>query len=416
MDNLNLEEIRKEISAINDEMLALFVKRMELSSQVAAYKIANLASMLVKLHADVHVLMTQNATNFINPITFETLTNHKCLVDTFDRNFNYNVEHVSLAKKADVMLIAPASANVIGKIANGIADDMLTTTAMACRCKKIIAPAMNTNMFVNPIVQDNIEKLKRFGMEVIEPDVGYLACGDTGAGKMPSETVLLDYILKEIHYEKDMAGLKVLVTAGATKEAIDPVRFISNHSTGKMGIAIARTAMERGADVTLVAASVSVEFPPFVKVIPVVSAKDMFEAVAAEAEKQDIIIKVAAVADFTPVTTAEEKIKKKGEGATLELTNTTDILKYLGEHRKEHQFLCGFSMETQNMLENSRAKLEKKNIDMIVANNLKVAGAGFGTDTNVVTMITKKEVKELELMDKSKVAEEILTYIVEQRG
>ncbi len=386
------------------------------TGSIAAYKIANLASMLVKLHADVHVLMTENATNFINPITFETLTNHKCLVDTFDRNFNYNVEHVSLAKKADVLLIAPASANVIGKLANGIADDMLTTTALACRCKKIISPAMNTNMFVNPIVQDNIEKLKRFGMEVIEPDVGYLACGDTGAGKMPSETVLLDYILKEIHFEKDMKGLKVLVTAGATKEAIDPVRFISNHSTGKMGIAIARTAMERGAEVTLVAAGVSVPLPPFVKVISVVSAKDMFEAVAAESDKQDIIIKVAAVADFTPAHTAEEKIKKKGEGATLELTNTTDILKYLGENRKEHQFLCGFSMETEHMLENSRAKLERKNIDMIVANNLKTKGAGFGTDTNVVTMITKKQVKELELMDKSKVAEEILTYILEQRG
>lgn len=386
------------------------------TGSIAAYKIANLASMLVKLHADVHVLMTENATNFINPITFETLTNHKCLVDTFDRNFNYNVEHVSLAKKADVLLIAPASANVIGKLANGIADDMLTTTALACRCKKIISPAMNTNMFENPIVQDNIEKLKRFGMEVIEPDVGYLACGDTGAGKMPSETVLLDYILKETHFKKDMKGLKVLVTAGATKEAIDPVRFISNHSTGKMGIAIARTAMERGAEVTLIAGSVSVDLPPFVKVIPVISAKDMFEAVAAEADKQDIIIKVAAVADFTPVHTAEEKIKKKGEGAVLELTNTTDILKYLGEHRKKHQFLCGFSMETENMLENSRTKLERKNIDMIVANNLKTQGAGFGTDTNVVTMITRDEVKELELMDKSKVAEEILTYILEQRG
>ena len=330
------------------------------TGSIAAYKIANLASMLVKLHADVHVLMTENATNFINPITFETLTNHKCLVDTFDRNFNYNVEHVSLAKKADVLLIAPASANVIGKLANGIADDMLTTTALACKCKKIISPAMNTNMYENPIVQDNIVKLKGFGMEVIEPDVGFLACRDTGAGKMPSETVLLDYILKEIHYEKDMVGLKVLVTAGATKEAIDPVRFISNHSTGKMGIAIARNAMERGAEVTLVAGSVSVPLPPFVKVIPVVSAKDMFEAVKAEQEKQDIIVKVAAVADFTPVTTAEEKIKKQGASTTLDLTNTTDILKYLGEHRKENQFLCGFSMETENMLENSKGKLERK--------------------------------------------------------
>ena len=386
------------------------------TGSIAAYKIANLASMLVKLHADVHVLMTENATNFINPITFETLTNHKCLVDTFDRNFNYNVEHVSLAKKADVLLIAPASANVIGKMANGIADDMLTTTALACKCKKIISPAMNTNMYENPIVQDNIEKLKRYGMEVIEPDVGFLACRDTGAGKMPSETVLLDYILREIHYEKDMDGLKVLVTAGATREAIDPVRFISNHSTGKMGIAIARTAMERGADVTLVAGNVSVPLPPFVKVIPVVSAKDMFEAVKAEQEKQDIIIKVAAFADFTPVTTADEKIKKQGASTTLELTNTTDILKYLGENRKEGQFLCGFSMETQNMLENSKAKLQRKNIDMIVANNLKTEGAGFGTDTNRVTMITKDDVKELELMDKSKVAEELLNYILEQRG
>ena len=386
------------------------------TGSIAAYKIANLASMLVKLHADVHVLMTENATNFINPITFETLTNHKCLVDTFDRNFNYNVEHVSLAKKADVLLIAPASANVIGKMANGIADDMLTTTALACKCKKIISPAMNTNMYENPIVQDNIEKLKRYGMEVIEPDVGFLACRDTGAGKMPSETVLLDYILREIHYEKDMDGLKVLVTAGATREAIDPVRFISNHSTGKMGIAIARTAMERGADVTLVAGNVSVPLPPFVKVIPIVSAKDMFEAVKAEQEKQDIIIKVAAVADFTPVTTADEKIKKQGASTTLELTNTTDILKYLGENRKEGQFLCGFSMETQNMLENSKAKLQRKNIDMIVANNLKTEGAGFGTDTNRVTMITKDDVKELELMDKSKVAEELLNYILEQRG
>lgn len=386
------------------------------TGSIAAYKIANLASMLVKLHADVHVLMTENATNFINPITFETLTNHKCLVDTFDRNFNYNVEHVSLAKKADVLLIAPASANVIGKLANGIADDMLTTTALACKCKKIISPAMNTNMYENPIVQDNIEKLKRFGMEVIEPDVGFLACRDTGAGKMPSETVLLDYILKEIHYEKDMAGLKVLVTAGATKEAIDPVRFISNHSTGKMGIAIARTAMERGAEVTLIVGNVSVSLPPFVKVIPVVSAKDMFEAVKAQQEAQDIIIKVAAVADFTPAVTAEEKIKKQGASTTLELTNTTDILKYLGEHRRADQFLCGFSMETENMLENSKAKLERKNIDMIVANNLKTEGAGFGVDTNCVTMITKNEVKELELMDKSKVAEEILSYILTQRG
>ena len=385
------------------------------TGSIAAYKIANLASMLVKLHADVHVIMTENATNFINPITFETLTNHKCLVDTFDRNFNYNVEHVSLAKKADVLMIAPASANVIGKLAHGIADDMLTTTALACSCKKIISPAMNTHMYENPILQDNLKILKKYGMEVIEPANGYLACGDTGAGKMPEPSQLLDYILREIHFEKDMAGLKVLVTTGATREAIDPVRFISNHSTGKMGIAIARTAMERGAEVTLIAGNVTVPLPPFVKVIPVVSAKDMFEAVRDVAEEQDIIIKVAAVADFTPVHTATEKIKKKTATNVLELTNTTDILKYLGEHRRKGQFLCGFSMETEKMLQNSRDKLEKKNVDMIVANNLKTQGAGFGTDTNVVTMITAKEVKELALMEKEKVAEEILNFILEQR-
>ncbi|MDE6312911.1 MAG: bifunctional phosphopantothenoylcysteine decarboxylase/phosphopantothenate--cysteine ligase CoaBC [Lachnospiraceae bacterium] len=387
------------------------------TGSIAAYKIASLASMLVKLHADVHVLMTENAANFINPITFETLTNHKCLVDTFDRNFNYNVEHVSLAKKADVLMIAPASANVIGKLAHGIADDMLTTTALACRCKKIISPAMNTNMYENPILQDNIETLKKYDMEVIEPDSGYLACGDTGSGKMPEPSVLLDYILKEIHYEKDMAGLKVLVTAGATREAIDPVRFISNHSTGKMGIAIARTAMERGAEVTLIAGNVTVPLPPFVNLKKVVSAKDMFEAVCQAAEEQDIIIKVAAVADFTPAHPASEKIKKTAVSNSnmLELTGTTDILKYLGEHRGKNQFLCGFSMETENMLENSRAKLERKKVDMIVANNLKTEGAGFGTDTNVVTMITKEEVRELVQMEKEKVAECLLDFIMEQR-
>lgn len=384
------------------------------TGSIAAYKIANLASMLVKLHADVHVLMTANATNFINPITFETLTNHKCLVDTFDRNFNYNVEHVSLAKKADVVMVAPASANVIGKIANGIADDMLTTTIMACKCKKIISPAMNTNMYENPILQDNLEKLRHYGMEVIAPNTGYLACGDTGAGKMPEPAELLDYILREIRYEKDMVGKRVLVTTGATKEAIDPVRFITNHSTGKMGIAIARCAMERGAEVTLVAGSVSVNLPPFVKVIPVVSAQDMFEVVKEEQPNQDIIIKVAAVADFTPVNVAGEKIKKQNGATTLELKHTTDILKYLGEHRKEGQFLCGFSMETENMLENSRAKLERKNIDMIVANNLKVEGAGFGTDTNVVTMITKNDAIELPQMSKEMVAKEILDKILDK--
>ena len=386
------------------------------TGSIAAYKIANLASMLVKLHADVHVIMTQNATNFINPITFETLTSHKCLVDTFDRNFNYNVEHVALAKKADVVLIAPASANVIGKLACGIADDMLTTTVLACKCKKIIAPAMNTNMFENPIVQDNLERLKRFGMEVIEPAVGYLACGDTGAGKMPEEKVLLDYILREIRYEKDMVGVKVLVTAGATREAMDPVRFITNHSSGKMGCAIARCAMERGAEVTLVAASVSVELPPFMKIIRVVSAQDMYEAVREHYAEQDIVIKVAAVADYTPMTTAEEKIKKQDGGFNLELKKTTDILKFLGENRKEGQFLCGFSMETENMIENSQAKLVKKNVDMIVANNLKTEGAGFGTDTNCVTLITKDKVTELAKMSKDEVASELLKAIQEKRS
>lgn len=386
------------------------------TGSIAAYKIANLASMLVKLHADVHVIMTQNATNFINPITFETLTSHKCLVDTFDRNFNYNVEHVALAKKADVVMIAPASANVIGKLACGIADDMLTTTVLACKCKKIIAPAMNTNMFENPIVQDNLERLKRFGIEVIEPAVGYLACGDTGAGKMPEEKVLLDYILREIRYEKDMVGVKVLVTAGATREAMDPVRFITNHSSGKMGCAIARCAMERGAEVTLVAASVSVELPPFMKIIRVVSAQDMYEAVREHYAEQDIVIKVAAVADYTPMTTAEEKIKKQDGGFNLELKKTTDILKFLGENRKEGQFLCGFSMETENMIENSQAKLVKKNVDMIVANNLKTEGAGFGTDTNCVTLITKDKVTELAKMSKDEVASELLKAIQEKRS
>lgn len=386
------------------------------TGSIAAYKIANLASMLVKLHAEVHVVMTKNATNFINPITFETLTSHKCLVDTFDRNFQYNVEHVALAKKADVVLIAPASANVIGKLACGIADDMLTTTVLACKCKKIIAPAMNTNMYENPIVQDNLKRLKQFGMEVIEPAVGYLACGDTGAGKMPEEKVLLDHILKEIRYEKDMAGVKVLVTAGATREAMDPVRFITNHSSGKMGCAIARCAMERGAEVTLIAASVSVELPPFMKVIRVVSAQDMYEAVREYYEEQDIIIKVAAVSDYTPAMVAEEKMKKQEGELNLELKKTTDILKFLGENRKEGQFLCGFSMETEHMIENSKAKLVKKNVDMIVANNLKTEGAGFGTDTNCVTLITKDEVTELAKMSKDEVAGELLRAIQVKRA
>lgn len=382
------------------------------TGSIAAYKIANLASMLGKLHADVHVLMTANATNFINPITFETLTGHKCLIDTFDRNFQYSVEHVSLAKQADVVLVAPATANVIGKLAHGIADDMLTTTVMACTCKKIISPAMNTNMFLNPVVQDNLEILRHYGMEVIEPDTGLLACKDVGAGKMPSEDVLLDHILQEICYEKDLEGRRVLVTAGPTVEAIDPVRFISNHSTGKMGYALARVAARRGAQVTLVSGPVDLEAPRFVEVIPVQSAAQMFDEVTGRASQNDIIIKAAAVADYTPASVAVEKIKKKDGDNAITLTRTKDILAWLGEHRRPDQFLCGFSMETENMLENSRAKLEKKHVDMIVANNLKVAGAGFGVDTNVVTLITGDRVEELPQMTKEQVAEKILDAIV----
>lgn len=384
------------------------------TGSIAAYKIANLASMLVKLHADVQVLMTQNATNFIHPTTFETLTSHKCLIDTFDRNFQYSVEHVALAKQADVVLIAPASANVIGKLANGIADDMLTTTVMACRCKKIISPAMNTAMYENPIVQDNLKKLKHYGMEIIEPAVGLLACHDVGAGKLPSEDILLQYILKEAACEKTMADKRVLVTAGPTVEAIDPVRYITNHSTGKMGYAIAREAMLRGAKVTLVTGPVAIDPPMFVDVVPVTSAADMFEAVAGRAQEQDIIIKAAAVADYTPVTTATEKIKKKDGDNAIALTRTKDILGWLGEHRREGQFLCGFSMETQNMLENSRQKLTKKNVDMIVANNLKVQGAGFGGDTNVVTLITADGATELPLQSKEEVAGKLLEEIMEK--
>lgn len=382
------------------------------TGSIAAYKIANLASALVKLHADVHVIMTQNATNFINPITFETLTSNKCLVDTFDRNFQYNVEHVSLAKKADVFLVAPASANVIGKIANGIADDMLTTTIMACKCKKIISPAMNTNMFENPIVQDNLKKLQHYGYEVIDPACGYLACGDTGAGKMPEPETLLAYILREIALEKDMIGVKVLVTAGPTQESLDPVRFITNHSTGKMGYAIAENCMRRGADVTLVSGPVSIAPPPFVKLVKVKSAADMAEAVKACHKEQRIIIKTAAVADYRPAHVADEKIKKKEGDNVLELERTEDILSYLGANRQAGQFICGFSMETENMLENSRAKLERKNVDMIVANNLKVAGAGFGVDTNVVTFITKEECVENEIMSKADVAGVIVDFIL----
>lgn len=381
------------------------------TGSIAAYKIASLASSLVKKGANVHVIMTQNATNFINPITFESLTGRKCLVDTFDRNFEFQVEHVSLAKQADVFMVAPASANVIGKIAGGIADDMLTTTIMACKAPKIISPAMNTNMFENPIVQDNIQKLKDYGYEVIDPASGYLACGDTGAGKMPEPEVLESYIMKAIAMEKDMSGKKVLITAGATMEKIDPVRFISNHSTGKMGYALAKMAMLRGADVTLVTGKTNIPKPHFVKIIEVESAKEMFEAVDRIFDSQDIAIMSAAVADYRPKTVAEQKIKKKDGESVIELERTEDILATMAA-RKKNQIVCGFSMETENMLENSKAKLEKKNLDMICANNLKVAGAGFGTDTNVVTLITKDSVEELPLMSKEEVAEEILNRIM----
>ena len=383
------------------------------SGSIAAYKIAYLASALKKLKADVHVLMTRNATNFINPITFETLTGNKCLVDTFDRNFEFSVEHVSLAKAADVVLVAPASANVIAKLAHGLADDMLTTTVLACTCKKIISPAMNTRMFENPITQDNLKICEHYGMEVISPASGYLACGDTGAGKMPEPEVLLQYILKEVQYEKDLKGKKILVTAGPTREAIDPVRYITNHSTGKMGYAIAKTASLRGADVTLVSGPAEVEPPMFVNFVPVVTAKDMFEAVTSRSDEMDAVIKAAAVADYRPKFVNTEKTKKKDGDMAIELERTDDILKWLGEHKKDSQFLCGFSMETEHMPENSRAKLKKKNLDMIVANNLKVAGAGFGTDTNVVTMIRENREIELPIMSKEEVAGAILDEIFE---
>lgn len=385
------------------------------SGSIAAYKTASLASALKKLHADVHVLMTQNAVNFINPITFETLTGNKCLVDTFDRNFEYSVEHVSLAKKADVVMIAPASANVIGKIAHGIADDMLTTTVMACRCRKIIAPAMNTNMFENPIVQDNMKILEGYGYEVISPAVGYLACGDTGAGKMPEPELLLEYILQETACEKDMEGLRVLVTAGPTQEAVDPVRYITNHSTGKMGYAIATVCARRGASVTLVSGPTGLQKPRFVQTVDIKSAREMYEAVTAQAQEQDIIVKAAAVADYRPKYVSGEKIKKKGGELTLELERTDDILAYLGEHKRQGQFLCGFAMETQDLIENARKKLQKKHLDMIVANSLRVEGAGFGGDTNVVTIITENEEISLGKMSKEETASKIIDRILAER-
>lgn len=382
------------------------------SGGIAAYKSAYLASRLVKEGAEVHVIMTKNACSFINPITFETLTGNKCITDTFDRSFQHNVEHVALAKKADLFMVAPATANVIAKLAHGLADDMLTTTFLACKCPKIVAPAMNTNMYENPITQDNMEILTRYGMQVIEPASGYLACGDTGAGKMPEPEVLFHYVEREIAREKDMKGKKVLVTAGATRESMDPVRFITNHSTGKMGFAIAKECMLRGAQVTLVKASTTGEAPMFVDVVDVASAADMFDAVVARADSQDIIVKAAAVSDYTPAEVSDQKVKKKDGDLSIPMKRTRDILMYLGEHKKEGQFLCGFSMETENMLENSKAKLLKKNADMIVANNLKDAGAGFGTDTNLVTMITAGDVKELELMGKDQVARAIIDEIM----
>ena len=383
------------------------------TGSIAAYKIASLASALKKRHADVHVLMTENATNFINPITFETLTGNKCLVDTFDRNFQFQVEHVSIAKKADVVMIAPASANVIGKLAHGIADDMLTTTIMACKCKKFISPAMNTNMFENPVVQDNLKILEHYGYEVIAPASGYLACGDTGAGKMPEPETLLAYIERETACEKDLKGKKILVTAGPTQEAIDPVRYITNYSSGKMGYAIAKTAMLRGADVTLVSGCTAIEPPMFVNLVPVVTAKDMYEAVTSVSDEQDIIIKAAAVADYRPAKVSDEKVKKSEGQMSIELERTDDILKYLGEHKPTGQFLCGFSMETQNVIENSRAKLVKKNLDMVAANNVKVEGAGFQGDTNVLTLITREEEISLPLMTKEGAAGRLLDKILD---
>lgn len=381
------------------------------TGSIAAYKIASLASKLVKLHADVHVLMTQNATNFITPITFETLTGNKCLIDTFDRNFQFDVAHVSLAKKADVMLIAPASANVIGKIANGIADDMLTTTVMASTAPMLISPAMNTHMYENPIVQDNLQKLERFGYKIIAPAVGMLACHDVGAGKMPEPEMLLDWILREIACKKDLQGKKILVTAGPTQEAVDPVRYLTNHSTGKMGYALARCAMLRGADVTLVTGPTAITPPPFVQTVAVTSAEEMYQEVTKRAAEQNAIIMAAAVADYRPATVSAEKQKKQAGDAVLPLSRTKDILAYLGEHKPAGQFLCGFSMETQHMLENSRAKLKQKHLDMICANNLKVAGAGFGTDTNVVTLIQAQKEQELPLQSKEAVGHAILDVI-----
>ena len=381
------------------------------TGSIAAYKIATLASMLVKKQASVHVIMTKNATNFINPITFETLTGHKCLVDTFDRNFEFQVEHVSLAKQADVVMIAPASANVIGKLAHGLADDMLTTTLLACKCPRIVSPAMNTAMFENSIVQDNLKILEKYGYEVIQPASGYLACGDTGSGKMPEAETLYQYIERTLADPKDLIGKKVLVTAGPTQENIDPVRYITNHSSGKMGYAVAKAAMLRGADVTLVSGQTALTPPMFVKYVQITTAEEMYQEVTSRSDEQDIIIKAAAVADYRPKTVYENKVKKKEGQMAIELERTRDILAYLGEHKKENQFLCGFSMETENMIGNSRAKLQKKNLDMVAANNVKVEGAGFQGDTNVMTLITQDQEIALPLMSKEEAANKILDII-----
>ena len=375
---------------------------------IAAFKAASLASALVKLHACVEVIMTEHATEFITPLTFEQLTGNRCIVNTFDRNFTHQVEHISLAQRTDLLIVAPATANICAKLAHGLADDMLTTTALACRCPKLVAPAMNTNMYENPVTQDNLQTLRRYGWEVIPPASGRLACGAVGAGKLPEPEVLVQHILRDLAFPHDLAGKKVLVTAGPTQEALDPVRYLTNQSTGKMGYAIARNAMLRGAEVTLISGPTAITPPPFVKVVKVVSAQDMFDAVAAACGQADLIFKTAAVADYTPQQVADNKIKKKDGDLSIPLMRTRDILGYLGAHRRDNQIICGFSMETENMLENSRAKLQKKNVDMICANNLKVAGAGFGVDTNIITLITAREVLELPLMSKEAAAGKIL--------
>ena len=386
------------------------------SGGIAAYKIASLASMLKKLHANVHVLMTENATHFITPITFESLTGNKCIVDTFDRNFQFDIKHISLAKQADAALIAPATANVIAKMAHGLADDMLTTTILACQCPKIVAPAMNTRMYENPITQDNMKTLEKYGFTVIKPASGRLACGDTGAGKMPEPEELCDYILQAVQCEKDMLGKKVLVTAGPTREALDPVRYLTNHSSGKMGYAVAKAAARRGAEVTLVAGPTGLPDLRFAEMVHVESAAGMFEAVSSRAAEQDIIVKAAAVADYTPTEVSGEKIKKKEGDLSIPLKRTTDILAWLGAHRRTGQFLCGFSMETENVLANSRAKLARKGVDMIAANSLRTAGAGFAGDTNVLTLITKDREEELPLMSKDEAAHRLLDAILREMG